>query len=75
MRAGKSPQEACELAAKRVNAAAVRRGVHPANCAFLALSPKGDVGAACTLKTNFEYAVQVGGKVEMRKAKEIGPDL
>ena len=26
MRAGKTPQEACELAAKRVNAAAVRRG-------------------------------------------------
>jgi N4-(beta-N-acetylglucosaminyl)-L-asparaginase len=75
MRAGKTPQEACELAAKRVNAAAVRRGVHPANCAFLALSPKGQVGAACTLKTNFEYAVNVGGKVEMRKAKEIGPDL
>ncbi len=75
MRAGKSPQEACELAAKRVNAAAVRRGVHPANCAFLALSPKGEVGAACTLKTNFEYAVNVGGKVELKKAKEIGPDL
>jgi hypothetical protein len=58
-----------------VNAAAVRRGVHPANCAFLALSPRGTAGAACTLKTNFEYAVFVGGKVELRKAKEIGPDL
>ncbi len=75
MRAGKTPQEACELAAKRVNAAAVRRGVHPANCAFLALSPKGEVGAAATLKTNFEYAVHKGGKVELLKAKEIGPDL
>src|SRR6516162_4907137 len=29
MRAGRSPQEACELACKRANAAAVRRGVHP----------------------------------------------
>lgn len=75
MRAGKTPQEACELAAKRVNAAAVRRGVHPANCAFLALSPKGQVGAAATLKTNFEFAVNVGGKIEMRKVKEIGPDM
>jgi isoaspartyl peptidase/L-asparaginase-like protein (Ntn-hydrolase superfamily) len=75
MRAGKTPQEACELAARRVNAAAVRRGVHPANCAFLALSPKGEVGAAATLKTNFEYAVNVGGKVELKKAKEIGPEL
>lgn len=75
MRAGKTPQEACELAAKRVNAAAVRRGKHPANCAFLALSPKGEVGAAATLKTNFEFAVGVGGKVEMRKAKEIAPEM
>ena len=75
MRAGKTPQEACELAAKRVNAAAARRGVHPAKCAFLALSPKGEVGAAATLDTNFEYAVNKGGKVEMYKAKEIGPEL
>lgn len=75
MRAGKTPQEACELAAKRVNAAAVRRGVHPANCAFIALSPKGEVGSAATLRTNFEFAVFVGGKVELKKAKEIGPDL
>src|SRR5207245_239286 len=30
MRAGKSPQEACELAVQKVNAVAVRRGVHPA---------------------------------------------
>ena len=48
LRAGKSPQEACELAARRVNAAAVRRGVHPAHAAFLALDPKGRHGAACT---------------------------
>ena len=75
MRAGKTPQQACELAAMRVNAAAVRRGVHPANCAFLALSPKGEVGAAATLKTNFEFAVNIGGKTEMRKAKEIGPEM
>lgn len=75
MRGGKTPQEACELAAKRVNAAAVRRGVHPANCAFLALSPKGEYGAAATLKTNFEFAVNKGGKIEMVTAKEVGPDL
>src|SRR6185312_13125763 len=30
MRAGKSAQEACELAVRRVNATAVRRGVHAA---------------------------------------------
>lgn len=73
MRAGKSPQEACELACKRANAAAGRRGVHPARVAFLALDRKGNVGAACTEKTNFQYAVGRGEKVELLKAKEIGP--
>jgi isoaspartyl peptidase/L-asparaginase-like protein (Ntn-hydrolase superfamily) len=77
MRGGKSPQEACELACKRVNATAARRGVHPAEVAFLALDPKGNVGAACTQKTNFKYAVGRGdgGKVEMIQAKEIAPDM
>jgi isoaspartyl peptidase/L-asparaginase-like protein (Ntn-hydrolase superfamily) len=73
MRAGKSPQEACELACRRANAAAGRRGVHPARVAFLALDPKGNVGAACTEKTNFKYAVGRGEKVELLPAKEIGP--
>ncbi len=72
MRAGKSAQEACELAVKRVNATAVRRGVHPARVAFLALDPKGRPGAACTEQTNFEYAVAQGDKVELLKANEIG---
>jgi N4-(beta-N-acetylglucosaminyl)-L-asparaginase len=75
MRSGKSPQEACELACKRANAVAVRRGVHPASVAFLAMDPKGAVGAACTERTNFQYAVGRGGKVEMVKAKEVGPDV
>ena len=74
MRAGKSPQEACELACKRANAAAGRRGVHPARVAFLALDPKGNVGAACTEKTDFKYAVGRGDKVEMVQAKEVGPN-
>jgi N4-(beta-N-acetylglucosaminyl)-L-asparaginase len=73
MRAGKSPQEAVEAAVRRVNATAVRRGKHPANVAFLAVNPKGEVGAACTLRTNFEYAVGTAGKVELIKAKEFGP--
>src|SRR5437660_3491807 len=34
MRAGKHPQEACEQAVRRVNAAAPRRGLHPAPVAF-----------------------------------------
>ncbi len=74
MRAGKTPQEACELAVAKVNAVAVRRGVHPAQVAFLALDPKGNVGAACTMQTNFQYAVGRPGGVELLKAKEIGPE-
>ena len=73
MRAGKGAQEACELAARRViswpfAAASIRRRV-----AYLALDPKGHVGAACTAMTDFQYAVARPGKVELLKAKEIGP--
>jgi isoaspartyl peptidase/L-asparaginase-like protein (Ntn-hydrolase superfamily) len=73
LRAGKSPQEACEAAVRRLNAVAGRRGVHPARVAFLALDPRGRVGAACTERTNFEYAVGRAGGVELLKAKEIAP--
>jgi hypothetical protein len=52
----------------------VRRGVHPARVAYLALDPKGHVGAACTAMTNFQYAVARPGKVELLKAKEIGAE-
>jgi len=74
MRSGKTPQEACELAVRRVNALAVRRGVHPAQAAFLALDPKGRFGAACTARTNFEYAVGRPAGVELLKARAIEPD-
>jgi isoaspartyl peptidase/L-asparaginase-like protein (Ntn-hydrolase superfamily) len=73
MRGGKSPQEACELACQRVNATAVRRGMHPASVAFLALDPKGNIGAACTTRTNFKYAVGKSGKTELLTAKEVAP--
>ena len=75
MRAGRSPQEACEAACRRVNAAAARRGVHPARVAFLALGRAGDVGAACTQRTDFQYAVGRGDKVELVAAKEVGPEM
>jgi isoaspartyl peptidase/L-asparaginase-like protein (Ntn-hydrolase superfamily) len=74
MRAGRSPQEACEAVIRRVNAVAVRRGVHPAQVALLALGPGGQVGAACTAQTGFEYAVARPGKVELLKAKELEPE-
>jgi isoaspartyl peptidase/L-asparaginase-like protein (Ntn-hydrolase superfamily) len=71
MRSGKSPQEACELAIRKVNTVAARRGVHPARMAFIALDRKGEVGAACTEGTNFPYAVARPGKVEMLKGAEV----
>jgi isoaspartyl peptidase/L-asparaginase-like protein (Ntn-hydrolase superfamily) len=73
MRAGKSPQEACELAIQRVNATAVRRGVHPQGVSFLALDPKGRFGAACTIPAKFQYATWKAGKIELLTARSIGP--
>jgi isoaspartyl peptidase/L-asparaginase-like protein (Ntn-hydrolase superfamily) len=72
MRAGKSAQEACEMAVRRVNSLAVRRGVHPARVAFIALDAKGHPGAACTEQTSFQYAIARPGKVELLKARELG---
>jgi isoaspartyl peptidase/L-asparaginase-like protein (Ntn-hydrolase superfamily) len=74
MRAGKSAQEACEHAVRKVNAVAIGRGVHPAAVAFLALDSKGRPGAACTARTKFEYAIARPGKVDLLKAPEIGPE-
>jgi isoaspartyl peptidase/L-asparaginase-like protein (Ntn-hydrolase superfamily) len=74
MRAGRSAQEACEQAVRKVNAVAVRRGVHPAGVAFLALDAKGQPGAACTARTNFQYAIARPGQMELLKAREIGPE-
>jgi isoaspartyl peptidase/L-asparaginase-like protein (Ntn-hydrolase superfamily) len=71
MRAGKSPQEACELAIRRVNAVAVQRGKHPARVAFLALDPKGRTGAAATKGTGFFYAIGRKDKIEVVEGKEV----
>jgi isoaspartyl peptidase/L-asparaginase-like protein (Ntn-hydrolase superfamily) len=71
MRAGRTPQEACEAAVRRVNAVAVKRGVHVARVAFLALDPRGRVGAAATTGTNFKYAVGRRGRSELVEAREI----
>jgi isoaspartyl peptidase/L-asparaginase-like protein (Ntn-hydrolase superfamily) len=71
MRQGKTAQEACELAIRKVINMAVRRGVHPAQVAFLALDVKGRIGAACTERTNFQYAVARPGNVELLQAREV----
>lgn len=74
MRAGRTPQQACEDAVRRVHAVAARRGQHAARVAFLALDPRGRTGAACSPGTNFRYAAARGDKVEMRQAPEIEPE-
>ena len=71
MRAGRSAQEACERAIRKVNSVAAQRGVHPAQVALLAMDPKGNIGAACTERYNFQYAVARPGKVELLKGKEV----
>jgi N4-(beta-N-acetylglucosaminyl)-L-asparaginase len=71
MRAGRSPQEACEQSARRVNDVAKRRGVQPAHVAFIALDPAGRIGAACTVGTDFHFAVGRGDTIEVIRAIEI----
>lgn len=72
MRAGRSPQEACEGAAHRVVDVAARRQVPPAHVAFIALDPQGHIGAACTKNCDFHYAVGRGSLIEVHQAIEIG---
>jgi isoaspartyl peptidase/L-asparaginase-like protein (Ntn-hydrolase superfamily) len=72
MRGGRSPQEACEMAVRRVNEVARRRGKTPAHVAFIALDPHGQVGAACTQGTDFHYALGRGNGVEIMRAIEVG---
>ncbi len=72
MRSGQSPQQACELAARRVISVASRRGVPTARVAFIALDPQGRHGAASTVGTNFYFALGIGDTVEVREAVEIG---
>ncbi len=75
MRSGKSAQEAVEAAVKRFNDTAARRGKHPLGAAFIALDPQGRPGAACSVGTNFIYAVGTAGKVELRRAIEVPPSM
>jgi isoaspartyl peptidase/L-asparaginase-like protein (Ntn-hydrolase superfamily) len=72
MRAGKSPQEACDRAAGRVIDLAKRRGVPTAQVAFIAMSPAGNIGAACTRGTDFHYAIGRGTTIEVIQAGELG---
>ena len=42
-----------------------------ASVAFLALDPKGNPGAACTVGTDFKYAVGRGNKVDLLKDSSL----
>lgn len=75
MRAGQTAQAACEIAVRRLNRIAVRRGVHPPEVAFLALDRHGKVGAACTARTNFKYAVARPGGAELIQAPVVEMEL
>lgn len=72
MRAGKSPQEACEQAVRLMHQVAGRRGVHVSSAAFLALDPQGRHGAAAVPGTNFEFAVGRPGSLQMLNGVEVG---
>jgi N4-(beta-N-acetylglucosaminyl)-L-asparaginase len=71
LRAGRTPQHACELAARRVVEAACRRNAAVAAAAFIALDPAGRTGAACTPGTDFHYAVGRGSTVEVFRCNAI----
>jgi isoaspartyl peptidase/L-asparaginase-like protein (Ntn-hydrolase superfamily) len=71
MRAGKSPQQACDLAARRVIDLARRRNVPTAQVAFIALNPAGEFGTACTKGTDFHYAIGRGAAIDVLRAPEL----
>ncbi len=71
LRRGRTPQEACEAMIARANTIAKRRGVRPSQIGVLAMSPAGETGAACTMPTNFVYAIGHGGRVSVRPAPTI----
>ncbi len=73
LRAGRSADQACDLAVGRVLEVARRRRVAPAHVAFLAVDAHGAIGAAATPGTNFVYAIARPGSAELIKGREIGP--
>lgn len=59
MRQGRSPQEACEEAVKRIHKQLISRKINPLDkqIGFIALNKKGEYGAFC-LQSGFNFAVQ-----------------
>jgi len=73
MRMGKSPQEACMIAAKRViklNLLSHKNRDFNYQVGFIAVNTKGEYGAY-SVREGFEYAVYDGGKNELVKSKYV----
>ena len=73
MRVGKTPQEACEIAAKRViemNLLSHHNRDHDYQVGFIAINVKGEYGAA-SVRTGFEYALLKDGKNNLYGSKFI----
>jgi N4-(beta-N-acetylglucosaminyl)-L-asparaginase len=73
MRMGKSPQEACMIAAKRViklNLLSHKNRDFNYQVGFIAINTKGEYGAY-SVREGFEYAVRNGSKNELVKSKFV----
>ena len=73
MRMGKSPQEACMIAAKRVvklNLLSHKNRDSNYQVGFIAVNVKGEVGAY-SVRDGFEYALYKDGKNELTKSKYV----
>ena len=73
MRLGKSPQEACELAVKRViqlNLLSHHNRDHDYQVGFIAINVNGETGVA-SVRDGFEYALYKGSENKLFKSKYI----
>jgi N4-(beta-N-acetylglucosaminyl)-L-asparaginase len=73
MRQGKSPQEACEYAAKRViemNLLSHKNRDHDYQVGFIAINAKGEYGAA-SVRDGFDYALYKDGKNDLIRSRFI----
>jgi len=72
MRQGKTPQEACELAVKRIHQFILQRGKDPKDIqiGFIALNKNGETGAFC-LQEGFNYAVHTASGNVLLDSKSL----
>ena len=73
LRAGRSPQEACEIAAKRViklNLLSAKNRDHIYQVGFIAVNIRGECGAA-SVREGFEYAIYRDNENKLMESKYI----